>query len=46
MLGLQIYLMDIHIWYTIMSAVVGGVMGARARLGEVYGFQSDEFLGI
>lgn len=31
----QIYLMDIHIWYTIMSAIVGGVMGARARLGEV-----------
>ncbi|XP_024025005.1 callose synthase 10 isoform X1 [Morus notabilis] len=30
-----IYLMDIHIWYTIMSAIVGGVMGARARLGEI-----------
>ena len=27
--------MDIHIWYTILSAIVGGVMGARARLGEV-----------
>ncbi|XP_028116346.1 callose synthase 10 isoform X1 [Camellia sinensis] len=30
-----IYLMDIHIWYTLLSAVVGGVMGARARLGEI-----------
>ncbi|CAK9160752.1 unnamed protein product, partial [Ilex paraguariensis] len=29
-----IYLMDIHIFYTILSAVVGGVTGARARLGE------------
>lgn len=34
-LPLQIYLMDIHIWYTLLSAIVGGVMGARARLGEV-----------
>lgn len=31
----QIYLMDIHIWYTLLSAIIGGVMGARARLGEV-----------
>ncbi|KAK7824056.1 callose synthase 9 [Quercus suber] len=30
-----IYLMDIHIWYTLLSAVVGGIMGARARLGEI-----------
>lgn len=30
-----IYLMDIHIWYTLMSALVGGLMGARARLGEI-----------
>ncbi|KAG5031954.1 hypothetical protein JHK85_015936 [Glycine max] len=29
-----IYLMDILIFYTIMSAIVGGVSGARARLGE------------
>lgn len=28
--------MDIHIWYTVLSAIVGGVMGARARLGEVF----------
>ena len=27
--------MDIHIFYTLLSAIVGGVMGARARLGEV-----------
>nr|DAD30693.1 TPA_asm: hypothetical protein HUJ06_009544 [Nelumbo nucifera] len=30
-----IYLMDIHIWYTVLSALVGGLMGARARLGEI-----------
>lgn len=30
-----IYVMDIHIWYTLMSALIGGVMGARARLGEI-----------
>ncbi|KAJ4962108.1 hypothetical protein NE237_022018 [Protea cynaroides] len=30
-----IYLMDIQIWYTVLSALVGGVMGARARLGEI-----------
>jgi len=27
--------MDIHIWYTLLSALVGGVMGARDRLGEI-----------
>lgn len=32
---LAIYIMDIHIWYTLLSAIVGGVMGARARLGEI-----------
>ncbi|KAE8123986.1 hypothetical protein FH972_018899 [Carpinus fangiana] len=30
-----IYIMDIHIWYTVLSAIVGGVKGARARLGEI-----------
>ncbi|KAE9608552.1 hypothetical protein Lal_00020821 [Lupinus albus] len=30
-----IYLMDLHIWYTVMSAIIGGVIGARARLGEI-----------
>ncbi|KAF6157565.1 hypothetical protein GIB67_004503 [Kingdonia uniflora] len=30
-----IYIMDIHIWYTLLSAVIGGIMGARARLGEI-----------
>ncbi|KAF3791007.1 Callose synthase 10 [Nymphaea thermarum] len=29
-----IYLLDLHIWYTLLSALIGGVMGARARLGE------------
>ncbi|RVW26616.1 Callose synthase 10 [Vitis vinifera] len=32
---IAIYLMDILIWYTILSAIVGGVKGARARLGEI-----------
>ncbi|KAL8517452.1 hypothetical protein ACS0TY_015625 [Phlomoides rotata] len=27
--------MDIHIWYTILSAIYGAVMGARAHLGEI-----------
>lgn len=35
LLNLQIYIMDIHIWYTLLSAIYGAVMGARARLGEV-----------
>ncbi|KAK9090225.1 hypothetical protein Sjap_023402 [Stephania japonica] len=30
-----IYLMDCHIWHTLLSAIVGGVIGARARLGEI-----------
>ncbi|KAK9734060.1 hypothetical protein RND81_04G111900 [Saponaria officinalis] len=30
-----IYLMDIHIWYTLLSALIGGVMGARSKLGEI-----------
>ncbi|XP_017251756.1 callose synthase 10 isoform X2 [Daucus carota subsp. sativus] len=30
-----IYLLDIYIWYTLLSAIVGGVIGARARLGEL-----------
>nr|XP_043615272.1 callose synthase 10 isoform X2 [Erigeron canadensis] len=30
-----IYIMDIHIFYTLLSAIVGGVMGARGRLGEI-----------
>ncbi|PSR89496.1 Callose synthase [Actinidia chinensis var. chinensis] len=34
-----IYLMDIHIFYTLLSAIVGGVMGARARLGEIRSLQ-------
>ncbi|KVH96178.1 1,3-beta-glucan synthase subunit FKS1-like, domain-1 [Cynara cardunculus var. scolymus] len=30
-----IYLLDIHIFYTIISAVVGFLLGARDRLGEI-----------
>ncbi|XP_065873962.1 callose synthase 10 [Euphorbia lathyris] len=32
---LAIYIMDIHIFYTVLSAIVGGIMGARSRLGEI-----------
>lgn len=32
---LQIYLMDTHVFYTIVSAILGFLMGARDRLGEV-----------
>jgi len=31
----QIYLLDIHIFYTIFSAFLGFLLGARDRLGEV-----------
>ncbi|XP_077236924.1 glucan synthase-like 8 [Tasmannia lanceolata] len=30
-----IYIMDIQIFYTLLSAIIGGLMGARARLGEI-----------
>ncbi|KAJ3690938.1 hypothetical protein LUZ61_020102 [Rhynchospora tenuis] len=30
-----IYIMDLHIWYTLCSALIGGVMGAVARIGEI-----------
>lgn len=36
--------MDIHIWYTLLSALVGGIKGARARLGEVRSRIADMFL--
>lgn len=32
---MQIYLLDIHIFYTIFSAFLGFLLGARDRLGEV-----------
>jgi len=38
--------MDILIFYTVMSAIVGGVIGARARLGEVFAFQIGIILTI
>ncbi|KAM3316552.1 hypothetical protein ACQJBY_034591 [Aegilops geniculata] len=31
----SIYLLDIHVFYTIMSAIVGFLLGARDRLGEI-----------
>mgnify|MGYP000037589064 CR=1 FL=1 len=32
---MQIYLLDISIWYTVWSALLGGLIGAKDRLGEV-----------
>ncbi|KAG6422840.1 hypothetical protein SASPL_113221 [Salvia splendens] len=32
---LQIYLMDLQVFYTIVSAILGFLMGARDRLGEI-----------
>lgn len=31
----MIYLLDIQIWYTIFSSIVGGLVGTRERLGEI-----------
>ncbi|KAH7428186.1 hypothetical protein KP509_10G079800 [Ceratopteris richardii] len=30
-----IYLLDISVWYTVLSAIWGGLLGARDRLGEI-----------
>ncbi|MCO5597148.1 hypothetical protein L7F22_051223 [Adiantum nelumboides] len=30
-----IYLLDIQIWYTFIAAIVGGIIGAKDRLGEI-----------
>jgi hypothetical protein len=32
----QVYFMDTQIWYAVFSTLVGGVIGAFRRLGEVY----------
>ncbi|CAM6094411.1 unnamed protein product [Calypogeia fissa] len=32
---IMIYYLDTQVWYTIVSALVGGLSGARARLGEI-----------
>jgi callose synthase len=31
----SIYLLDIHVFYTVMSAIYGFLLGARDRLGEI-----------
>ena len=31
----QIYFLDLQVWYTVISALVGGLDGARIGLGEV-----------
>ena len=36
--SLQIYLLDIYVFYTVVSAVVGFLLGARDRLGEASSF--------
>ncbi|KAL0675816.1 hypothetical protein Bca4012_003797 [Brassica carinata] len=47
---LQIYLLDIHIFYTIASAFFGFLLGARDRLGEIRSLEAihkqfEEFPG-
>lgn len=32
---LQIYFLDTQVWYTVISAFLGGIEGARDKLGEV-----------
>jgi callose synthase len=32
---IMIYYLDTQVWYTVTSALVGGLSGARARLGEI-----------
>jgi hypothetical protein len=44
---MQIYLLDIHVFYTVMSAIYGFLLGARDRLGEVASLNfSFELLSI
>jgi hypothetical protein len=31
----QIYFLDVQVWYTVTSALLGGLEGAKDRLGEV-----------
>jgi hypothetical protein len=31
----QIYVLDVQVWYTVASALLGGLEGARDKLGEV-----------
>jgi hypothetical protein len=31
----QIYFLDVQVWYTVISALLGGLEGAKDRLGEV-----------
>ncbi|KAF3452614.1 hypothetical protein FNV43_RR03047 [Rhamnella rubrinervis] len=45
-----IYLLDIHVFYTLVSAVVGFLLGARDRLGEIRSLEAlhklfEEFPG-
>ncbi|KAH7332248.1 hypothetical protein KP509_20G078000 [Ceratopteris richardii] len=37
---IMIYLLDIQIWYTILSSVVGGLIGTNDRLGEIRSLES------
>lgn len=32
---MQIYFLDTQVWYTVVSALLGGIEGARDKLGEV-----------
>ena len=43
---MQIYLLDIYVFYTIVSAVVGFLLGARDRLGEASNFPPLFFFSL
>lgn len=37
---LAIYVLDLYIWYTVLSAIVGALIGARQRLGEIQSLET------
>ena len=39
----QIYVLDVQVWYTVASALLGGLEGARDKLGEVILWTLESF---
>lgn len=37
---LAIYVLDLYIWYTVLSAIVGALIGAKERLGEIQSIET------
>lgn len=37
---LSIYCLDLYIWYTVLSAIVGTLVGAKERLGEIQSMET------